>query len=96
MAKNKANFIEVFDVYVTNTERKRESIVDIVFTGYNKTNVNFTVQFQNPYMYGLLNKRSDNLVFRCKNISNESLVGMLVLNHTNQTLKVINDQNVTT
>lgn len=46
-------------------------------------------------MYGLLNKKSDNLVFRSKNISDEALIGLIVLNATNQTLKVINDQNVT-
>jgi len=47
-------------------------------------------------MYGLLNKKSDNLVFKVKNISDEVKVGYLVLNSTNQTLKVINEQNVTT
>lgn len=46
-------------------------------------------------MYGLLNKKSDNLVFRVKNLSDESLVGLVVLNATNQTFKVINDNNET-
>lgn len=90
-SENKQKFWDLFDVYVINTVKDREEIVDIVFTDYNETDVNFTVQFQKPYMYGLLNKKSDNLVFRCKNVSDEELVGMLVLNSTNQTLKVIND-----
>ncbi len=46
-------------------------------------------------MYGLLNKKSDNLIFKCKNCSDEELVGYLVLNTTNQTIKVINDLNTT-
>lgn len=53
------------------------------------------MQFQNPYMYGLLNKKSDNLFFKCKNCSDEELVGFLVLNATNQTLRLINQDNAT-
>lgn len=34
-------------------------------------------------MYGLLNKKSDFLVFKVKNISDEIKVGYLVLNSTN-------------
>jgi hypothetical protein len=30
---------------------------------------NFTMQFNNPYMYGLLNKRSDYLNFKCLDCS---------------------------
>lgn len=83
-------------MYVINTVKARESIRGIEFTVINNRTINFTVQFQNPYMYGLLNKKSDNLVIKCKNISDEDKVGYLVLNATNQTLKIINDQNVTT
>ncbi len=36
-------FWDLFDVYVINTVKDREEIVDIVFTDYNQTNVNFTV-----------------------------------------------------
>ena len=31
--------------------------------------VNFTVWFQQPYMYGLLNKKDDLLIFECINSS---------------------------
>lgn len=58
-------------------------IRDIDFTVIDGSTVNFTVQFQNPYMYGLLNKKSDNLIFKCKNCSDEALVAYLVLNSTN-------------
>jgi hypothetical protein len=80
---NKTKFFELFDVYVINTVKARESIRGIEFTVINNRTVNFTVQFQNPYMYGLLNKKSDNLVIKCKNISDEDKVGYLVLNATN-------------
>lgn len=46
-------------------------------------------------MYGLLNKMTDNLFIRAKDLTNDTLVGMLVLNATNQTLSVIDDQNDT-
>ena len=46
-------------------------------------------------MYGLLNKMTDNLFIRAKDLTNVTLVGMLVLNATNQTLSVIDDQNDT-
>jgi hypothetical protein len=46
-------------------------------------------------MYGLLNKKSDNLIFKCKNCSDEELVGYLVLNATNQTIRLINQDNAT-
>ena len=46
-------------------------------------------------MYGLLNKKSDNLIIKCKNCSDEGLVSYLVLNATNQTIRLINDQNTT-
>jgi hypothetical protein len=60
-----------------------ESIKGIDFHVIDNKTVNFTVQFQNPYMYGLLNKKSDNLIFKCKNCSDETLIGYLVLNSTN-------------
>ncbi len=80
---NKTKFFELFDVYVINTVKERESIRGIEFTVINNRTINFTVQFQNPYMYGLLNKKSDNLVIKCKNVSDEIKVGYLVLNATN-------------
>jgi len=46
-------------------------------------------------MYGLLNKRGDFLIFKCKICSDETLVGNLVLNATNQTLRVMNAENTT-
>jgi hypothetical protein len=95
LPENKAIFWEVFDVYVYNTLKDREEIIDIDFMVIDNATVNFTIQFNNPYMYGLLNKKSDNLVFRCKNISDESLVGLVVLNSTNQTFKVLNELNET-
>jgi hypothetical protein len=95
LPENKDKFWEVFDVYVYNTLKDREEILDIEFTLIDNATVNFTVQFNNPYMYGLLNKKSDNLVFKCKNISDEALVGLVVLNATNQTFKVINEYNET-
>lgn len=46
-------------------------------------------------MYGLLNKKSDNLFFKAKNLSDEALIGLVVLNATNQTFKVITEANDT-
>jgi hypothetical protein len=42
-------------------------------------------------MYGLLNMQTDNLYLRAKDLDDESVVGLLVLNATNQTLAVIDD-----
>lgn len=58
------NFTGVFDVFVNTTVFEREEIIGINVTknlGDNRT-FNFSIQFNNPYMYGLLNKRSDYLV----------------------------------
>lgn len=41
--ENKTLFWEVFDVYVINTVKNREEIIDIEFTDVNLTHVNFTV-----------------------------------------------------
>lgn len=95
LPENKAQFWDVFDVYVINTLKDREEIQDIEFNIIDNSTVNFTVMFNNPYMYGLLNKKSDNLMFRCKNVSDEALVGLVVLNTTNQTFKVIDENNNT-
>ncbi len=67
-------------MYVVNTQKQRESIRDIDFTVDSNQTVNFTVFFQNPYMYGLLNKKNDLLYFE---VLNETL---LLANATNQTL----------
>lgn len=37
-----------------------------ITSAYNDTNINFTVTFKNPYLYGLLNKKSDRLVIYLK------------------------------
>ncbi len=79
-SQNKSLFWEIFDVYVINTVREREAIIDIDFEVVSNNTVNYTVKFQHPYMYGLLNKKSDNLVFRAKNLVDENLLGLLVLN----------------
>lgn len=65
------NITGVFDIYVNTTVFNREEIIGINMTsavGDNMT-FNFTIQFNNPYMYGLLNKRSDYLNFKCLNCS---------------------------
>ncbi len=42
---NRTKFFELFDVYVINTVKERESIRNISFTVINDRTVNFTVQF---------------------------------------------------
>jgi hypothetical protein len=54
-------------VYVTNTLKERESIRDIEFYIISNTTINFTVRFEHPYLYGLLNKKNDLLVFEVLN-----------------------------
>lgn len=62
------NFSKVFKVYINNTEKKREELRDIEYKWFNSnTTFNFTARFQEPYMYGLLNKRNDLLIFECLN-----------------------------
>lgn len=43
--ENKTLFSEVFDVYVYNTLKDREEIIDIVFNVVDNKTVNFTAQF---------------------------------------------------
>jgi hypothetical protein len=63
------NISGVFDVFVNTTVFNREEIISIDMSGNRGDNqtFNFSIQFNNPYMYGLLNKRSDFLVFQCLN-----------------------------
>lgn len=56
-------FSQVFDVFVNNTVKEREEIRGIVFEVVDNKTYNFQVQFTNPYLYGLLNKRNDLLIF---------------------------------
>lgn len=92
---NKTIFNDLFYVYVRTVDKEEVPIRGIDFNVIDNRTVNFTVQLQNPYMYGLLNKKSDNLIFKCKDCSNETYVGYLVLNATNQTLRLINQENAT-
>jgi hypothetical protein len=41
---------------------------------YNDTTINFTVTFSNPYLYGLLNKKTDNLVVYLKATADPSMI----------------------
>ena len=91
------DFWNLFDVYVINTlqnlddqpPRNREEIIDIVFTKDTNLTVNFTIQFQNPYMYGLLIMYPDTLYMVCKDLK---LAHLLVLNSTNQTIKIADEE----
>jgi len=93
--ENKTRVNELFYIYVRTIDKNEEPIRGIDFNVLDNQTVNFTVQFQNPYMYGLLNKKSDTLFFKCKNCSDETLVSYLVLNATNQTIRLINQDNAT-
>jgi hypothetical protein len=73
-------FYKVFNVYVINTVKEREAIRDIEFNIINNRTINFTVRFEHPYLYGLLNKKNDLLYFE---VLNETF---LLANATNQTL----------
>jgi len=73
-------FWKTFNVYVLNTVKSKETIRDIEFLVLDNKTVNFTVRFQHPYMYGLLNKKNDLLTFVCLNET------FLLANATNQTL----------
>ena len=76
----KENFATVMKVYVNNTEKKREELRDLEIDWIEGSNTtfNFTARFQDPYMYGLLNKRNDLLIFECLNAS------LLILNATGE------------
>jgi uncharacterized protein YycO len=65
------NVSGVFDVCVNTTVFNREEIIsiDMISNAVDNQTFNFSIQFNNPYMYGLLNKRSDYLVFNCLNCS---------------------------
>ena len=91
-----SDFWALFDVYVINNVGNREEIINITFDVQDNMTVNFTVQFQHPYMYGLLNKLQDTLQFTTRNISDDTLTGLLVANITNQTLAVDNNNNTCT
>jgi len=82
-AENSSQFWEVFDMYVIDVNSDRQEIVGVEFIVIDNKTVNFTVQFQNPYMYGLLNMLADTLYIRAKDLDDESITGLLVLNATN-------------
>jgi hypothetical protein len=66
-----SDFNQIFKVYVNNTLKEREELRDleIIPIKESKTQFAFIARFQKPYMYGLLNKRNDLLIFECINSS---------------------------
>jgi hypothetical protein len=51
------NITGIFDIFVNTTVFNREEIIGINVTsneGNGNKTFNFTIQFNNPYMYGLL------------------------------------------
>jgi hypothetical protein len=59
-----ANWDSLFWVYVDcRTQNNTQEVLAFNITSYSGGNtINFTVTFQDPYLYGLLNKKNDNLV----------------------------------
>ena len=85
MALIRKNFSQIFNVYVNNTQKEREELRDleISWIANSNTTFNFTARFQEPYMYGLLNKRNDLLIFECLNAS------LIILNASGEVLSSI-------
>ena len=67
-----------FLLYINNTLKQREQFQNMTFLVLNETHVNFSVKFNHPYLYGLLNKKNDLLIFEFINTS------YIVLNSTGQ------------
>ena len=59
---------EYFYVYVdSRAHNETQELLDFyLYEPVNDTTVNFTVTFKNPYLYGLLNKKTDKLVIYLK------------------------------
>lgn len=64
-------FDDIFKVYVKNTMKTIDELKGFEITSYSDTNasrtINFTCTFNEPYLYGLLNKKSDYLIFQVRN-----------------------------
>lgn len=68
------------------TRNKTEEVKGFVVDSYaNDLTINFTAEFVYPYLYGLLNKKKDYLVFEVKNGTNESF---FIYNTTNDELGI--------
>jgi len=68
------NFNSIFYVYVNSITRNcTDEIIDFEITeSDDDMTFNFTVEFQWPYLYGLLNKKKDYLVIGIINNTNQS------------------------
>lgn len=82
-AKNR--FAEIFNVYVKNVVKEIEELELIEITDANDTEntINFTCTFKEPYLLGLLNKKSDMLTFEIKN-ETDVATNLLILNITGE------------
>jgi hypothetical protein len=82
-------FDEIFKVYVKNTMKNIEELKDFEMTSYIDDNstpsFNFTCTFNEPYLYGLLNKKSDYLIFEVRN-DTDLPTELLILNMTGEEL----------
>lgn len=79
------NFKSIFHVYVKTVMKEIEELEDFTVDSSNETtnSINFTCTFKNPYLLGLLNKKSDFLTFEIRNDS-DTATQMLLLNITGE------------
>jgi hypothetical protein len=79
------NFKSIFHVYIKTVMKEIEELEDFTIDSFNTTtnSFNFTCTFKQPYLLGLLNKKSDFLTFEIRNDSN-SPTEMLLLNITGE------------
>ena len=77
------SFKSIFHVYVKTVMKEIEELDDFVIDSFNASlnTFNFTCTFKQPYLLGLLNKKSDMLTFEVRNDSNTP-TEMLLLNIT--------------
>lgn len=80
-------FDDIFKVYVKNTLKTIDELKDFEITAHTDTNtshtLNFTCTFKEPYLYGLLNKKSDYLIFEVRN-DTDLPTQLLILNMTGE------------
>lgn len=79
-------------MYVIDVNQNREKTIGVEFQEIDNNTVNSLVLFQNPYMYGWFNMQTNNFYLSAKGLDDESVVELIVLNATNQTLSVIDEK----
>lgn len=80
---------DIFNIYIKTVTKDIEELLEFKVDSHDKeaNTINFTCTFKEPYMLGLLNKKSDMLTFELRNdTANDTAVHLLIINVTGEEL----------